>query len=114
MMKLERLEKDWYSIVTSEMVTVHPNHSAILEADMDIGEERTSLYVYRGLYFTDSEGNTVEPLGYLSLSEVNMIRDNLEKVNDDGVITPRELSYDWNVVSDIIAQGRLKSTEIEE
>lgn len=106
MIRLERPESDWYSVVTLNMQTTHTNHHPVLNVSMTIGSEKVDLNVYRGLSFVDVDHTPVEPLGYLDLWEVRLISNQLERFSENGEVIQRTFTHDWDEAKLLIKRTR--------
>lgn len=94
------------SVVIPSMKSDYQNHSPLSVLDVTQDGQAFEIHIYRGKKFSDENGETFTPLGYLSNDEYFTLRTMLEHTDENGVFHKRVLPYPWEEIAAMIIAMR--------
>ena len=102
------------SVVIPGIYSDYPNHSPLSVLDVSQGGQTFTVHIYRGKKFSDDDGESFTPLGYLTLREYQLFKPLLGGMDEAGNEIPRRLFIEWQKIDFTITfMRKLESNEFD-
>lgn len=99
------------SVVIPGIHSDYANHSPLSVLDVSQGGQTFEIHIYRGKKFSDDEGESFTPLGYLTLQEYFALRSMLAYTDENGNEIERTLPMEWSEIDAMIEAMRAESAQ---
>lgn len=102
------------SVVIPGIHSDYANHSPLSVLDVSQGGQTFTIHIYRGKKFSDDDGESFTPLGYLTLREYQLFRPLLGGLDESGKEIPRRLFIEWEKISFTVTfMRKLQSSDFD-
>ena len=102
------------SVVIPGIHSDYANHSPLSVLDVSQSGQTFEIHIYRGKKFSDGDGESFTPLGYLTLREYQLFKPLLGGVDESGNEIPRTLFVEWEKIDFAITfMRKLESNEFD-
>ena len=91
------------SVVVPGIHSDYANHSPLSVLDVSQNGQVFTIHIYRGKKFSDDEGESFTPLGYLTLREYQLFEPLLGGLNEAGNEIPRRLFTEWEKIDFMVS-----------
>lgn len=102
------------SVVIPGIHSDYANHSPLSVLDVTQGGQTFEIHIYRGKKFSDDEGESFTPLGYLTLDEYFTLRGMLGGTDENGNEIERTLPFEWSEIDALVQQMRAEPENEQE